>query len=652
MNMFFESPHSVLLVVNQFSVAKTKKFIQFHRGKALTVVAIDSVISQLLTTAGIKNYCVDDFISVAERETIQQDATNIIFATYNRILDDTTLPRVVRDFFDCTLFELIDPLLHIYFYAAYCKMLLIKLQPTAVHLFDYKDFISSILKTILATRPCAVSIIPLTFFDKVADYVGHGLPYIAREPLYYRPYIRRLGFGRLLDSIESHRKNNPLTAAVTDILVGCMSSRSQILEFLPLFAELRSRHATVRTTVSARLLRRDYSLLRKHAIPYSFLSSKKEIEAFSTTPEIKNALAGIYGQLIVSTGIDSDVLRQTFINLLDLNQRFFQFLEHRKRISDLIRATRPKLLLCCTDFSFISRIHLLVAKQQRLTAVGVSQTSDQQKWARIFSCFTASDELATVTLPEFSLVAVDAIKRIYSRLNSDRRDHALVTVGSLKLETLSRQRRTLVSSATEIRKRILEKLNLPDTAQFILFTTQQHNYSFAYCRLVSQAISELCKRHEFRDLFLLVRPNPVEFNALYSLFGRRRADTHVIINNDMSLYESIIASEFLVTSFSFTASEAALLGRRTLYLDFLPLVNRPEIFEPNFSVTVTSANQLQPVLTEMLRSTATNGISFSHDSSQIFADSSNSINRHADACMLGLGGAHRLTEPPDAGSAP
>ena len=143
---------------------------------------------------------------------------------------------------------------------------------------------------------------------------------------------------------------------------------------------------------------------------------------------------------------------------------------------------------------------------------------------------------------------------------------------------------------------------MPNNAKLVLFTTQQHIYSFDYTKILAKALLEISQNSELANCYLVIKVHPLEFKWLYQLGGRYLKNKKIIITQDDDLYGLMIMAEFLVTYYSFTALEALTLGRRVLFLDFLRKNNRTTLLANPLVYQIDSLtalpNQLRMLLKE------------------------------------------------------
>ena len=633
-NLSFLGPKkgsAILLAINQFSVGKIKKFLRQNQKENILVVASDSVISHLLNKAGIKSLTVNEIFPSLKYEPLRDQANNLVFLNFQRVLEDKSINNEIKDFFDCLKFNLVDPLSQIYFYHFFWQDFLAEIQPKKVYLFDYPDLISAVLKMALASNQYRFELLRLSFFDKIKDFLGHNLPYFGLEPKYYRPYLRRFGLGPIFNLIENHRQNFGQSEAHRDILVGHFSSLTEIKEFTPLLKDLKKKNYSPLITLHKRLFRWYYLPFKKFGLPYIFLGQRQKFNITSLIDKAKNDLSLIYRQLAFGFNNAPKFDDQFLPQFLNLTNHLGEFFGYYQEITELIRQNKAKFFLSVNELQFLSRIHLLAAQKNGLKTIGLSITMDQLHWATIFEKITLVEKIKNLAMSDYLLVMGDEIKEVYAKLDCQH-NFEIIVGGSIILQNLFEKRRILAPKTEAIKKSIFKQLSLPPHARLIIFTTQQYHYSFAYVKLISKVIDKLSEQEDFSDVYLLVKVHPLEFVLIYRLFGRYKKNRRVIFKKRVNLYEAILASEFLVTNFSFTAAEALLWQKPIMYLRFLPFPARFDILNSSLVAKVFSAAGLTEVIAEALNKSRFNQPAL-ENLDLYFKNFNNAVDKHAEICQ-------------------
>lgn len=110
----------------------------------------------------------------------------------------------------------------------------------------------------------------------------------------------------------------------------------------------------------------------------------------------------------------------------------------------------------------------------------------------------------------------------------------------------------------------------------ILFTTQQHPYTFEYTTILARTVRSLAQKHRDTQIRLIVRPHPNEYAFLYHIaIGVER--TIVSVDASTPINDALCASSILVTSHSFTGIEALEHGKRVILLNFSRIAANPDI---------------------------------------------------------------------------
>ena len=169
----------------------------------------------------------------------------------------------------------------------------------------------------------------------------------------------------------------------------------------------------------------------------------------------------------------------------------------------------------------------------------------------------------------------------------------------MKLDPLLKKRHALIAERKSSQKNINRQLGLPAEAKTILYTGHQFPLSFAYSNLLAEVFLELKKKYSWENIYLVIKPHPLEWKFLYYFTNQFRHHPQIKIVKNFEIYPAIISSEALVTNFSFTAIEAALLKRPVILLDFLHNHQLSIYDQPNF-FKVDNVNQLEKIIFEVL----------------------------------------------------
>jgi len=173
---------------------------------------------------------------------------------------------------------------------------------------------------------------------------------------------------------------------------------------------------------------------------------------------------------------------------------------------------------------------------------------------------TDIDDINKLPIPDKTLVFGPYDKKVLTEISSYPND-SVVVVGRSSYDILAK--------ADEIfnREKTFEKLNLDRKKKLIVWTTNSHAYRKEANEKLFQTVCETFKELS-KDFELVIKLHPNEFDTTIHKEIAKKVGVVPVIIKDIDVYEILYACDLMLTEFSTTGIEAAILNKPIITLHF------------------------------------------------------------------------------------
>jgi len=619
----------ILVIFEKNDINRLEKFSQ--RNDQVKIIALDSVISYWLKKKNIDHLSISEIIPSSQEASICRQAIQRNIESLNNTL--LNLPgqaeKEYGDFFDCLKFSLQPKLFRFYFYHLYFSHFLEAIKPKKVFLFNQPLLLAEILALLLKSRSIDCQILLASRLARWQTKLDFLLPKLGREKEHYQFILNKFRRFNVPKKRRWQKHNQAVLKAIKPgqqlIIFSPLNYHTEIKEFLGLMVELKKAGRNVLAIINGDLFRQDYRPLIKNQINFLFIDVEPQARVKIDWQNFLPFLSKL-GDYLFPAPYFSLEFKKQFFPQLNFPSQFGKFKNHSLYFEGIFGSLRPSLYFCVEEFNFISRLNLLIAQQQQIKNISESIAADQ-----LFCPLFFRENVNNLFLADQLLVAGEEIKKSYQRLRLlDDSAKNIQVVGSLKLAKLFGVKAKLEKNRAAIKKELFQKLDIPDGSRLIIFTSQQYRQSFDFARILSEILVELNQAKQFRNVYLLIKPHPYEFQLLYRLTNPYRRYRNLRIVRDVDIYEAIISSEFLVTGFSFTAVEAIILNRPVLIVNPLHQIKQLDIFNRPPAMVVDNTTELKSKIMMLLSRPADEAMAKEYDFDDYFDSKIDVLEKHSE----------------------
>src|SRR3989338_2279607 len=573
----------IFVIFNQPEILLLKRFLKknrFFNSADITVVAYNKLVSHYLIKEKINHICFGDLVDSQKEQEISHQATTLLWQRLNSTLTalhSSSIDQDLINFFDCLKFELMLPLQQIYFYQLYFSEVFRRIKPGLVIYYQNHSVPILVLAQQLKQEQLRYAELSINRFFSIVSTIKRFLPLLGREKNHYQfvvDFFNRYNFFKRIYRFYKSRRLLARIEGRTDIATfSFIRFRPEIKEYLlNLALGDKSKPQTALVLASSHLSKSDCLPLLKSKIPNLQPDFSGGLDSTIDQNRFSLFLKTVKEQFFPKDAFP-EFFAESFPYLFNLENKYQTYRLAFQYFNDLFNRLKPVLHYCAEEFSFMSRINLLVAKNQGVKTIGFSINSDQLMYAAYFEPLidlNGSEGIKNFILPDEIWVAGKLIKSAYQRLKFfSGADANVLAKGSFKLKDFYQKRLDIIAAKEQARENILSKLKLPQGSKLILYTGRRFSLSFVYPNLLAEVFLKLKNKYHWQNVYLIIKPHPLEFNFLYFITNHYRFNPNIKIVKNFEIYPAIIASEALVTNFSFTAIEAALLNKPVILLDFL-----------------------------------------------------------------------------------
>jgi len=522
--------------------------------KKFLVIAFDRIVSAQLTQDGIHHLCADTILTEHIRREILTSSNQQLVRSYNVLtqqLEQEHTPQLLGDFFDAVKYQKFSEFATILYYYTSIQILVATLRPKQVAFFTPLSLVTILLKDICAQSSIDTYAASLPVVHQLKTVCDTKLPFLTKQRgvrdriytyaknMFSSAPIKHTGTRVLLTPCDNQK-------TFTNVIQGLHSFKIEpAMLYEPLHPSLHwnSREAIER-----------YPHLCTYTMRGTPPSSQQKSLRLHESPEMFNSWIETLFSVLPKKTLPSIIQHTRHFGLWNW---YHYFIDIRNKFEHEMARIQPSIFFGDNFYDMVTRTGIACAHRHMIKSYAVTKLHEE-----LFSSPYPPQNILDKYIPYAVGVHTQTAAQKVSM-------HTLVT------NTLQAPITTLLEHLTNIDKyKVSHHKNNGIT---ILFTSQQHLYTFDYIRIVAQAIKTLSTRYPTTQVTMLVRPHPVEYTFWYTYTLRRYKRLGIKVDKSKSLGEVLAHADVIITSHSFTAFEALEQQKKVILLSFSRLAVEPDI---------------------------------------------------------------------------
>ncbi len=484
------------------------------------------------------------------------------------------------------------------------------LKPEKAYLFTPRSLKEHVLLEVLQGYGCQIEIVERkkSFIKHLLGRIRSKLPFLGWERKYYVFFTTLLRPGSILRKWKitpAHKLKNKSA----EVLVGPIAYREDLIEVIDILANKNrtQNHQTPVVVAQPALYELDLVPLKQCGIPYFYMdlvsTNKVTAGADLFRQEIDDNRRIM---LLILNQFFGENLSATVVERMGSDRHFSWLILLRNELRIVISKLNPQVAYLTSFFSSASRMACFEYRRTGVKTLALMTSLDQFIFGVRQNSIDARTSSIDNYLPCSLIVGHESLGAGLQLMFPIENQLRIQVENMQKFESPLRSMKKL-ENLEEIRVRVHAELGLDPHLRLIVFTTQQHDYSFEYVRMVVQAFHETLAENpsqlEAKDVNwrLIIKVHPKEFKWIYSsllsMVPKQQAK-YVVVVQTIDVHDLIASSEVLVTYFSFTAMEALALGTPVVRMNMAGSVRFPEF---DSSIELTSARTFEQLKGQLYR---------------------------------------------------
>jgi len=562
---------NIFVVFNKGEIRRLKEFLLINNEENFLVLSFDSVISYHLDKKGIKHLNMNDLISFSEQKKLFSASYNKIVKIFNTItinlLDEGNIH--FAEFLDCVKFELINKITDIFYLELFYSAILKKLTPKNVYFYgnDYfypKIFINQLKKD------------NITFY-KMKNYFLTGIDnnlnyYISllgkknwKENLLHFMY-EHISLVKIFINWEIHKVNK--------IDIKNLDYDKEYFLFSP-FPYYDKSYFKALVSISKEFGRKAIFGVSLGISNLGKIKLSGKIPVFYISDNV-NHLNKVKEKRLQSfiLSLDKKIFGLNdydYLSYLNIEKDYFLFIDYLTKYNNLLNKIKIKAIFSWNMYDLSSRTMILSAQKSDILSFGFSDLGNQ-----VFdpiNYLEKDNKIYNLVFSDYFPVISQKYFKVYNKIKLIKNKINFFISGSIRTNYLIKKRDEVLKYRRKLRYGFINKYNLPCDSKIILYTPQQHKYTFDYAKILTDIIIKLNNGRKREKIYLLIKPHPSEFSLFYKL--KTLKSKYVIVNKNINIYEAINLSDLVITSHSITLIESIFFYKKVLLINFSHRIHGP-----------------------------------------------------------------------------